>query len=96
MLVSSVDSSRQLSRPQEVADSMITYFQKRSSQVDRILSRAVFGREVAAVLGLTNELSNSDVTILLKYLARDKQVLAYDKDVSIPCLCICLVIDLSR
>ncbi|KAI4154035.1 MAG: hypothetical protein L6R39_001446 [Caloplaca ligustica] len=42
---------------------------------------AVFGREVAAVLGLTNELSNSDVTILLKYLARDKQVLAYDKDV---------------
>lgn len=33
-------------------------------------------------LGITGELSDSDLTILLKYLARDRRILEYDEIVS--------------
>ncbi|KAL8897149.1 MAG: hypothetical protein Q9207_007354 [Kuettlingeria erythrocarpa] len=60
---------------------LVTYLRRRRSQVDRILTREMFRRESASTLSVTNELSDSDVAVLLKYLARDRRILAYDDHV---------------
>lgn len=59
----------------------MTYLQKRSSLVDRILTKDMFRRDLAVALGITDELSDNDLRTLLTYLARNRQALAYDEDV---------------
>ncbi|KAL8723525.1 MAG: hypothetical protein Q9225_000160 [Loekoesia sp. 1 TL-2023] len=63
----------------EAAGKAIKNLQGRSSQVDRILTKPMFGRDITVALGITGELSDSDLTILLKYLARDRRILEYDE-----------------
>ncbi|KAI4287964.1 MAG: hypothetical protein L6R35_002770 [Caloplaca aegaea] len=60
---------------------LMVYIKRRSSQVDRILTIEMFRKDLAAALGFASELTDSDFKILLTYLARDKQVLAYDGNV---------------
>lgn len=71
----------ELNHRQEACSRLMSYLRRRRSQVDRILTREMFRRESASALGVTNELSDSDVAVLLKYLARDRQILAYDDHV---------------
>jgi charged multivesicular body protein 7 len=54
---------------------------RRQSLTDRIVSREEFGQELGA-LGVAG-VSDEDITILLKYLERDKQALSYNDNVSI-------------
>lgn len=56
--------------------------QNQSSQIDRVFAKPGFGKDAARALGITDELSNSDLTILLTYLARDRPSLVYDGAVS--------------
>jgi len=51
------------------------------SLTGRIVSREEFGQELGA-LGVAG-VSDEDITILLRYLERDKQALSYDDNVSI-------------
>ncbi|KAL8944605.1 MAG: hypothetical protein Q9211_000530 [Gyalolechia sp. 1 TL-2023] len=66
----------------KAAGKIMQNLQSRSSQIDRIFARSMFGRDVAQALGITGELSHSDLTILLTYLARDRPSLVYDGTVS--------------
>lgn len=42
----------------------------------------MFGREAAAALRIDGDLADKDLTVLLKYLARDRQVLVTDGKVN--------------
>ncbi|KAL8755785.1 MAG: hypothetical protein Q9184_004694 [Pyrenodesmia sp. 2 TL-2023] len=66
---------------EETYPKLVTYLQKRRSHVDRILTWEMFRKDSATAVGVTNELSDSDLEVLLKYLARDKRILAYDNHV---------------
>ncbi|CZR63293.1 related to protein SNF7 [Phialocephala subalpina] len=49
-------------------------------RVERTLSREEFKEKVDDVLGKEKRLSGKDMELLLRFLARDKQVLAYDEE----------------
>ncbi|KAL8782512.1 MAG: hypothetical protein Q9213_005315 [Squamulea squamosa] len=66
---------------EEEAGKVLTHLSKYSSQVDRTFTVPMFSREAAAALNCEHELADKDLAILLKYLARDKQVLATDGEV---------------
>ncbi|KAI4114634.1 MAG: hypothetical protein LQ345_004623 [Seirophora villosa] len=70
-----------ISNIEDTVGELMTYVQRRSSLVDRILTSKMFRKDAAAALGVTSELTDSDLRILLTYLARDKQVLTYDGNV---------------
>lgn len=67
---------------QKVAGRILTHLEKYSSQVDRTFTTAMFGREAAAALRIDGDLADKDLTVLLKYLARDRQVLVTDGKVN--------------
>lgn len=67
---------------QKAAGRILTHLEKYSSQVDRTFTTAMFSREAAAALGIDGDLADKDLTVLLKYLARDRQVLATDGKVN--------------
>ena len=50
----------------------------RQSRVDKILPMSVFKNEVASALGLTDNLTDDDLMILLYYLSRDVGFLAFE------------------
>jgi charged multivesicular body protein 7 len=50
----------------------------RVNRVDRIFSKDMFVKEFAKVLNEQHELSDTDFTVLLTFLARDKREIAYD------------------
>ncbi|KAL8873887.1 MAG: hypothetical protein Q9174_000716 [Haloplaca sp. 1 TL-2023] len=62
----------------EAASKLLPHVQNASSPTDRIFSTHMFNRQATAALHLESELSGKDLNVLLKYLARDRQVLAYD------------------
>ncbi|KAL8750120.1 MAG: hypothetical protein Q9199_007273 [Rusavskia elegans] len=63
---------------EKVAGRILTHLEKYSSQVDRTFTTAMFSREAAAALEIDGDLADKDLTVLLKYLARDRQVLVTD------------------
>ncbi|KAL8913798.1 MAG: hypothetical protein Q9171_001401 [Xanthocarpia ochracea] len=66
---------------EEAAGRVVTYLERYSSHVDRVFTKPMFNSETAAALGIKNGLADKDLTILLKYLERDRQVLASDGNV---------------
>lgn len=67
---------------EKVAAQVLAAREKRGqSLTDRIVSREEFGQELGA-LGVAG-VSDEDITILLRYLERDKQALSYNDNVSI-------------
>jgi charged multivesicular body protein 7 len=56
--------------------------------VDRIFSKDMFTKEFSGVLGSKQVLSDTDFTVLLTFLARDKREIAFDNKVRILQLCI--------
>ncbi|KAL8995285.1 MAG: hypothetical protein Q9169_004929, partial [Polycauliona sp. 2 TL-2023] len=63
---------------QKVAGTVLEHLERYRNQVDRTFTAAMFGKEASAALELDGELADKDLTILLKYLARDKQALVTD------------------
>lgn len=54
-----------------------------TNQVDRIFTRSTFNEFVMEALGVETMLAPIDLDVMLKFLARDRQVLAYDDQASI-------------
>ena len=55
---------------------------KKSNQVDRIHGLEAFRKEVAQALKIPNEMTDGDLNIILRFLARDKGEIIYDCEVS--------------
>ena len=54
----------------------------RTNLVDRIYPKHMFAREVSKALGMQSDLTGNDFEVMLRFLARDQGVLAYDDLVS--------------
>ena len=58
----------------------------KSSQVDRIHPLSAFRKEAAEAVNSKGGLTDGDLDVLLKYLARDKKEIVYDREVSPLCI----------
>lgn len=58
-------------------------FADRTNLVDRVYPKQVFTKEASKAMGLHNDLTECDLKVLLKFLARDKGALVYDDMVSV-------------
>ena len=67
---------------QEAAVKVLAQLGSRTNLVDRIFSRDMFSKEASRAMELQNGLSESDLKVLLKHLARDKGAISYDDQVS--------------
>jgi hypothetical protein len=56
---------------------------ERMNLVDRIYPRQMFVKEASRALELRGDLTDCDLSILLKFLARDKGLLVYDDQVCV-------------
>lgn len=65
---------------EEVMKQVLNIISTKTTRVEKIYSKDIFCKELADSLHETSQpLSSTDLDILLKYLARDKQLIAYDK-----------------
>ena len=55
----------------------------KSNQVDRVQPLEIFRREAAQVINTKDGLTDSDLDVLMKFLARDKGEIAYDYEASL-------------
>ena len=55
-----------------------------SNQINSIYPMLLFRVEAGKILKLHDELSDGDLRLILKYLARDKSAIVYDAEVSYP------------
>ncbi|KAI9730410.1 MAG: hypothetical protein M1834_005920 [Cirrosporium novae-zelandiae] len=63
---------------QEAATKVLSKASTYSSRTDRVLSKDLFIKQYSKVLGEEHTLSESDINVLLLFLARDKGSIAYD------------------
>ena len=68
---------------QEAAARVVSRMADRMNLVDRIYPRQMFVKEASQVLELRSDLTDSDLGVLLKFLARDKGLLVYDDQVCV-------------
>ncbi|KAL8709944.1 MAG: hypothetical protein Q9220_005394 [cf. Caloplaca sp. 1 TL-2023] len=66
---------------EKLAETVVEHIEKLRTRVDRTLTKSMFQREVGAALGIDEKVADSDLLIILRYLARDRQVLTYDSNV---------------
>jgi len=59
----------------------VDFLSNKSSLVDRIMPMTSFREELTTTLSLKRPMSSPDLEILLKYLARDMGMIAYDHNV---------------
>ena len=62
---------------------MLAQLSSRTNLVDRIYPREMFSKEASRAMGLQSGLSESDLKVLLKHLARDKHAITYDDQASL-------------
>ena len=55
----------------------------RTNLVDRIYSRQMFAKEASKAVGLQSDLTDSDLSVMLTFLARDKGLVVYDDTVGV-------------
>ncbi|CAF9914300.1 MAG: hypothetical protein HETSPECPRED_001944 [Heterodermia speciosa] len=67
-----------VSNVEEAAAQVISRMTGRTNLVDRIYPKHIFAREVSKALGMQSDLTGNDFEVMLRFLARDKGVLAYD------------------
>ena len=67
---------------QEAAGKVLARLGSRTNLVDRIYSRDMFSEEATKAMELRSGLSESDLQVLLRHLARDKGAIIYDDQVS--------------
>ena len=68
---------------QEAASQVMSRMVDRTNLVDQIYPKQIFAKEVSKALGMQSDLTANDLEVMLKFLARDKGVLAYDDLVSV-------------
>lgn len=68
---------------QEAASKILKRLGSESNPVDRVFPMANFSAEVSKILEAHDGLAESDLHILLTYLARDKSAIVYDLEVSL-------------
>lgn len=52
------------------------------AKVDRVYTMSMFKKEVTRTLKLKTEVTETDLSIILKFLARDKRAIVYDREAS--------------
>ena len=67
---------------QEAASKIINEMGSQSNQINRIYPMSVFSSEAGKTLGLQDGLTENDLHLILKFLARDKSRIVYDTGVS--------------
>lgn len=67
-----------LSNVEEASLKLLQQTSGRTSRVDRIYSKELFSQSFRNVLGEKHPISQTDLEVLLKFLARDKKVISYD------------------
>ena len=67
---------------QEAASKIVDEMGSRSNEIDRIYPMSIFSREAGKILKSHNGLIESDLHLILTYLARDKSRIIYDSEVS--------------
>ena len=72
-----------LNQVQEAAGKVLSQMSNRTNLVDRIYPRQVFAKEDSRALELQGDLTESDLQVLLKFLARDKGAIVYDNEVGL-------------
>ena len=72
-----------LTEIKEAARKVIAQMSYKGNQVDRIYSLDSFRKEVAQAISNKDGLTDDDLNVLLRYLARDKKEIVYDHEVSI-------------
>ena len=68
---------------QEAASKILKGMGSQSNQINRIYPMSMFSTEVCKILNL-HALTDNDLHLILKYLARDKSGIIYDTEVSWP------------
>ena len=68
---------------QEAAGQIMSRIADRTNLVDRIYSRQMFAKEASKAVGMQSDLTDSDLSVMLRFLARDKGLLVYDDAVSV-------------
>ncbi|MCJ1454331.1 hypothetical protein MMC28_004684 [Mycoblastus sanguinarius] len=63
---------------EEAGEKMMKQMANSSNPVDRIYPISLFSIEAARAINLKNELTDSDLEVILTYLARDKSAILYD------------------
>ena len=67
----------------EAAGRILDKVAGQKNRVDRIYSKSMFKRDFQAVFGNRQSLTDTDMEVLLIFLARDKREIAYDGEVCI-------------
>ena len=62
---------------------MLSELTEGKAQVDRVYTMRMFRKEVTRILNLKAEVTDIDLNIILKFLARDKGAIFYDREASI-------------
>ncbi len=68
--------------PQETARRVLQQVSGRTNRVNRVFSKDMFRLEFGGTLNEKHDLTEVDIGVLLTYLVRDKQEIAYDGQVS--------------
>lgn len=72
-----------LTEIKEAARKVIAKMSYKGNQVDRIHSLDSFRKEVAQAINNKDGLTDDDLNVLLRYLARDRRAIVYDHEVSL-------------
>ncbi|MCJ1423124.1 hypothetical protein MMC29_001005 [Sticta canariensis] len=67
---------------EKVANQMLSELTEGKAQVDRVYTMSMFRKEVTRILNLKAEVTDTDLSIILKFLARDKGAIFYDREAS--------------
>jgi charged multivesicular body protein 7 len=67
-----------ISNVEEACNEIVRRVSGQTSRTDKIYSKRLFNQEFANILGSKHPMSQADIDILLKYMARDKCVITYN------------------
>ena len=67
---------------QEAGSKIVNEMGSQSKQTNRIYPMSMFSSEASKILGLQDGLTENDLHLILKFLARDKSRIVYDTGVS--------------
>lgn len=66
----------------KAASQILSHLNQGKPQVDRVYTMSMFRKNVTTTLSLKNEVTDTDLNIILKFLARDKRAIVYDREAS--------------
>ena len=70
-----------LQKEKEAASKITKHLGNESNQINRIYPISAFSSEAARIMNMQGKLTESDLQVILVYLARDKSAIIYDNEV---------------